>query len=138
MEVTIYDRKQSPFSLNSSDSSLLSSSCWYLHRPHIYIWDFLCNIKKIVRVNFKKKRLFSIEKLNVFQDIFLVFIKIFGVKAWCIKANIFVKVNSNWAFSLGFLGHIFYLFEQLWFGMHDSLLLYYYSSTLLKSNILFL
>lgn len=64
-------------------------------------------------MNFKKKRLFSIEKLNAFHDIFLVFIKIFRIKAWSIKANIFVKVNFNWVFSLSFLGDIFYLFEQL-------------------------
>lgn len=89
-------------------------------------------------MNFNEKRLFSIEKLNAFQDTFSVFIKTFGVKAWCMKANIFVKVNSNWVFSLRFLGHLFYLFQQLRFGIHDSLLLYYYSSTLLKSNILFL
>lgn len=78
-----------------------------------YIWFSLQHKKRLFRVNFKKKRLFSIEKLNAFQDTFSVFIKIFGVKAWCMKANIFVKVNSNWIFSLGFLGHLFYLFEQL-------------------------
>lgn len=37
-----------------------------------------------------------------------------------------------------FWSTIFYVFEQLWFGMHDSRLLYYYSSPLLKSNILVL
>ena len=37
-----------------------------------------------------------------------------------------------------FWSTIFYLFEQLWFGMHDSLLLYYYSSPLSMSNILFI